>query len=464
MQTLCTLTATDLIESIQRKKVSALEVMTAHLAQIDRVNPQINALTQRFKPEHCLAEAKIIDQAIANGQTVGPLAGLPVVIKDALYVKDLICSTGNLTLAQAGPSTEDAFIVSRLKEAGAIIIGLSNVPELCRGGDSDNLLYGRTNNPYDLSRTPGGSSGGSAALVAAGGVPFAIGSDGGGSIVQPCHCTGIAGLKPTHGLVSSNGSIGGSFFGLIGSMICYGPMARSVQDLQRVLSVIACVDPLNPYSIPLPIQGAAPLKTLNIAYFTDNDQSPVDPEIKAAVTQAALALQDDVANVRYDRPACLSQAFSLHWDLFLGGDKGANFKLAMQQLNTVPSSWELQEFQRQAENCTMTTSQLNQRMVDIDRFRFDMKAFMQHYDILISPVFPTVAKPHGIGIKEISDFSYAMTHNLTGWPTVVIRCGTSSTGLPIGVMIAARPWHDSTALAVAERLEQILGPWPGPAL
>jgi amidase len=142
----------------------------------------------------------------------------------------LICCCGCAPL-QKGKATEDATIVARLKAEGAIIVGLTNVPELSHGGESDNLLYGRTNNPYDLTRSPGGSSGGSAAIVSAGGVPLSIGSDGGGSIRHPCHCTGIAGLKPTHGLVLITGGTLGDTPGILTDYIAYGPLARSVDDL-----------------------------------------------------------------------------------------------------------------------------------------------------------------------------------------------------------------------------------------
>jgi amidase len=190
----------------------------------------------------------------------------------------------------------------------------------------------------------------------------------------------------------------------------------------------------------------------------------VDQEIQSIVKKAALSLQGDVARVIEDRPACIGQAYNLHWDLFLGGDRGKEFKTTLKNLGVDQLSWELQEFLRQAELCEFSVAQLRSRFLEIDRFRFDMLAFMQNYDILISPVFPKVAKPHGVGLKEISDFSYAMAHNLTGWPTAVVRCGTSSEGLPIGVLIAAHPWRDLTALAIAKRLEQLHGGWSAPSL
>lgn len=456
------LSATEIIRRIHVKELSAEEVMLAHLDHIDKVNPVINALTERVDPEECLRQAKEVDKAIASKKTLKKLAGLPVAIKDALYVKGLICSSACTGFYNGERAARDATLVARLKAQGAIILGLTNVPELCRGGDSDNLIYGRTNNPYDLTRTSGGSSGGSAALVAAGGIPFAIGSDGGGSLVQPAHCCGVVALKPTHGHFPHTGTIGGDLYGLIGALISFGPMARFVRDLHLGLSVLAGPDQSDPYTNPVPIKPAAPLKKLRVAYFTENGFTPVDCEIQEVVKAAALALQDDVAIVMERRPDCVSKAFNWHWDLFLGGDRGKGFKTMLSELGVHTVSWELQEFLRQAEQCQFSVTQLQERMREIDLFRMDLLSFMRDWDVLISPVFPKVAKPHGIGIKEISDFSYAMAHNLSGFPTVSVRCGTASNGLPINVLVAANRWKDATALVVAERLEQLLGGYKPP--
>lgn len=464
MENIHYLTASQIIHLIKTKEISAEEVMLAHLEHIEKINPMINALTQRVPPEECLKQAKEVDENIAHKKPLKQLAGLPVAIKDALNVKGLICSSGSPGFYKMGKVMEDATLVTRLKAAGAIILGLTNVPEMCRGGDSDNLIYGRTNNPYDLERTCGGSSGGSAALIAAGGVSFALGSDGGGSIVQPAHCCGIAGLKPTHGHLPPTGSVGGSVFGLIGSMISFGPMARSVGDLVLGLSILAGPDQCDPYTAPVPIEPATPLKKIRVAFFTENGFTPVDNEIQHIVKTAALALKDDVDVVVEDRPACISKAFQLHWDLFLGCDQAKGFKQVLHDLGIETLSWELKEFLRQAEACSLSTTELYSRIREIDSFRADMVAFMCKYDVLISPVFPTVAKPHGRGIKDISDFSYAMAHNLTGFPTVSVRCGTSANGLPIGVQIAANRWKDTTALAVAAHLEKIFGGYKPPLL
>jgi amidase len=179
--------------------------MQAHLARIRTVNPMLNALVEAADPEQCLRLADHADECAAHGDSLGAAHGLPVVVKDVMRVAGLACSGGSRALRAV--AHVDATAVSRLRAAGATVLGLTNVPELGRGGESNNNLYGRTNNPYDLSRTPGGSSGGSAALVAAGGAALSVGTDEGGSIRQPCHNTGIAGLKPSHGRIPRTGNI-----------------------------------------------------------------------------------------------------------------------------------------------------------------------------------------------------------------------------------------------------------------
>lgn len=463
MKDLYYLKASEILHLIHSRKVSAREVMQVHLDRIAAVNPKINALTQRFPDDVCLQEADIIDAQLSK-TPMKPLAGLPITIKDLLNVKGLVCSAGSAGLFKLGPATEDATLVKRLKNAGAIVIGLTNVPEFCRGGDSSNLLYGTTNNPYDLSRTSGGSSGGSAALLAAGGSPVSVGTDGGGSLVMPSHCNGTTCLKPTHGLLPGTGMAGGDTPGIIGAMVTNGPMARYVQDLKLVLPYLSGPDGRSPYTPPVAIGPSEPLSELRIAYFTENGFTPVEKEIQNVVKNAATSLADDVKSVRQARPDMVQYAFNLHWDLFLGGDRGKRFRQGMQALGITEFSWEMQEFLRQADACELTTTELQQRMADIDKYRINMLNFMKDFDVLISPVFPKPAKIHGIGLKEIRDFSYAMAHNLTGWPTVSVRCGTSKEGLPIGVLVAAKPWKDTTALNVAERLEELHGGWQPPKL
>src|SRR5262245_36613031 len=222
--------------AIRAKEVSAAEVVQAYIQRIEAVNPQLNAVVQ-LRAEAAQAEARAADAALARGQIIGPLHGVPMTIKDSLDTAGVITTGGTKGRAAFVPA-QDATVVARLRAAGAILLGKTNTPELTLAGETDNLIYGRTNNPYDLSRTPGGSSGGAAAIVAAGGAPFDIGSDTAASIRWPAHCCGIAGIKPTAGRVPRTGHIIPFGLGARDMLTQNGPMARFVEDLSLILPII----------------------------------------------------------------------------------------------------------------------------------------------------------------------------------------------------------------------------------
>ena len=462
---LCHLPARELVRLMSAGTVSCREVIEAHLARIDAVNPRLNALVEAADPEQCLALADKADRSVAHGEPLGRAHGLPVVVKDVMRVAGLACSGGSAALRAM--AHEDATAVSRLRAEGAIVLGLTNVPEMGRGGESNNNLYGRTNNPYDLSRTPGGSSGGSAALVAAGAAALSVGSDGGGSIRQPCHNTGIAGLKPTHGRIPRSGSVFGDALGIFGPFNCYGPLARVVGDLFLGLSIMNGPDLRDPYAVPAPLghPDEVDLSALRVvAYLDDGISAPTD-EVAAVVTSAAHATAEVAAVVEHAAPPCLDRTMDLLWkSVFLGGDRGRGFEEDLAAMGATDPSEELAEFLRQAQQVEFTLTEARNRLVDIDAYRMEMLTFMADYDVIIGPAMPSPAKPHHHGLVEISDFSHMMVHNLTGWPAAVVRCGSSKEGLPIGVQVVARPWQDATALAVAAHLENVFGGWRPPPL
>jgi amidase len=387
-----------------------------------------------------------------------------VVVKDVIRVAGLACSGGSPVLRSV--AREDATAVSRLRAEGAIVLGLTNVPEMGRGGESNNNLYGRTNNPYDLSRTPGGSSGGSAALVAAGGAALSLGSDGGGSIRQPCHNTGIAGLKPTHGRIPRTGSVFGDALGVFGLFNCYGPLARAVKDLYLGLSIMSGPDLQDPYAVPAPLgrPDEVDLASLRVATYLDDGISPPADDV-AAVVEAAARAMTEVATVENNAPGCVGRTMELLWEsVFLGGDRGRGFEEDLRAIGATEPSEELAEFLRQAREVDFSLSEARSRFVAIDEYRIEMLAFMADYDVIICPAMPTAAKLHHHGLVEINDFSHMMVHSLTGWPAAVVRCGTSNEGLPVGVQVVARPWRDATALAVAGHLENVFGGWRPPTV
>ena len=465
MSDLCHLPAHQLVRLMTTGTVSCREVMQAHLARIRAVNPTLNALVEATDPEQCLQLAAHADECAARGDPLGTAHGLPVAVKDVMKVAGLACSGGSRALRAVADA--DATAVSRLRAEGAIVVGLTNVPELGRGGESNNNLYGRTNNPYDLSRTPGGSSGGSAALVAAGGAALSIGTDEGGSIRQPCHNTGIAGLKPSHGRIPRTGNVFGNTPGIVGPFSHYGPLARSVADLFLGLSIMNGPDLQDPYAVPAPLGSPdeVDLAALRIATYLDDGISPPTDEVAAVVSAAVDELRKVTAGVRIATPGCLDRTMDLLWtSVFLGGDRGRGFEADLRALGVTDPSEELAEFLTQARKVEFSLTEARSRLVDIDNYRVEMLEFMADYDVIIGPAMPTAAKPHHHGLVEINDFSHLMVHNLTGWPAAVVRCGTSHDGLPIGVQIVARPWHDATALAVAGYLEKELGGWRPPPI
>jgi len=455
--------ATALARAIRSKELSSTEVVQAYLQRIAAVNPALNAVVQ-LRAEAALAEARAADAALARGQTIGPLHGVPITIKDSLDTAGIITTGGTTGRATYVPA-QDATVVARLRTAGAIVVGKTNTPELTLAGETDNLVYGRTNNPYDLTRTPGGSSGGAGAIIAAGGAPLDIGSDTRGSIRAPAHFNGIAGIKPTSGRVPRTGHIVPFGMGAVDALTQLGPMARYVEDLVLTLPIIAGVDWSDPAVVPMPLGDpqAILLKGLRVALYTNNGVMAATPDTAATVHRAATALTEAGAVVHEDRPPMLEQAAELHTNL-VGADGRAWVRRLLQQAGTTAVHPRLQQ---QLENARpLNVVDFTALLEAVDRFRSAMLTFIQCYDILLCPVCAFPAPPHGTTMSEDvrKGFSYTPAYNLTGWPGAVVRGGTSSEGLPIGVQIVARPWCEDVALAVAQYLEEAIGGWQRPPL
>lgn len=461
-----TMSATKMAESVKSKQISSEELLKAHYAHIQKVNPQINAIIQFADQEECLKQARFADEQVSKKGPLGKLHGVPITIKDCIKVKGLAASLG-CKMPQLVKSEQDSTIAARLRAEGAIILGFTNVPEMLICTETDNIIYGQTKNPYNLARTPGGSSGGCAAILAAAGSAFSIGSDAAGSIRWPAHCTGIAGLKPTHGLIPRTGGALGDAPGIFGPISTSGPMARYVEDLELGLSIIAGPDERDPLALPLQLLENNPksLNQLKVAFFTDDGFATPSQDIQNAVRQAAHALKGDVASLEENRPHCLGWAFKLIWEtVFLSGDRGQGVKGWVNFLGLKETSPLLKELISQAETHEFSIADLRMRLSEMDVFRIEMKAFMQNYDILLSPVAATTAKSHGRAHKEIRDLSYVMAHNITGWPVAVVRIGSSDEGLPIGIQIVGKPWQDKLVLNVAKHLESIFGGWQAPQM
>jgi Asp-tRNA(Asn)/Glu-tRNA(Gln) amidotransferase A subunit family amidase len=443
---------------IHERKLSPVELVRHHLDRVERLNSQLNAFIE-LRAEAALREAQAAETAIVRGEPLSPLHGIPISIKSAIAVAGLKQECGSRTRAGI-VAKEDAVLVRRLKQAGAIVLGNTNVPEMLMAYHTDNPLYGRTNSPWDLQRTPGGSSGGEAAAIAAGLCAAGIGSDGGGSIRVPAHLSGICGLKPTPGRIPATGHWPESLgpFALLGVV---GPMARTVEDLELLFRVVAGFDDSDVMSSPIPMREVDDdeLKNLTVGYFEESSNAPVTPETSAAVRKAASALRDSGLRVEPIELDLLSEAREHWWTLFV--------RLAAEMLAP--------EFKgRENETSTILTysdrpptkEDLLAAWFQRDQLRLRLARQMSRVPIVICPVCSVPAFRHderewNIGGKRVfymDAMSYTQWFNLLGNPAVVLPVGQSPEGLPIGVQVVGEPNAEELILKVASVLEQAIGP------
>ncbi|KTC99392.1 amidase [Legionella erythra] len=455
---LFTLSASELIRKIKKNEILISDVAKSFIKRINEINPIVNAL-QQFDSETVLINAYKAEKQFFSSREEGKIFGLPLSVKDAFHVKDFFCSKGSLGLYKK-KSSYDATVVSRLKAAGAQIYGITNTSELLLAYESDNLLYGRTNNPYDLARTAGGSSGGQAAIIALGGLPVGIGNDAGGSIRQPAHYCGICAHKPTHGLVPNTGNIPIDGYGIGSQLVSIGPMARYVEDLILLLDIISGPDGRDPHAVPVSIKGTklVNLQDLRVAYFYNNPTgtSPTNETVQA-VHQVVELLKPHVSKLEEVYPPVLNEVYRLHYETFmLGGDGGKTLSKTLSQFGQSVSPL-THEYLELAKKCNFSAADLRQRFIELERFRYAMSSFMMDYDLIISPIATTPARYHGETFANIRDFGYITAHNLTGWPATVIPCAFSKEGLPIGVQLVGKAWQDYIPLNVALFLQRSIG-------
>src|SRR2546429_6913591 len=387
------LSAREIAAQIRCKEVSPVEVTRAHLERIERLNPELNAFVD-CQPEAVLAQARAAEKAILRGDELGPLHGVPLSIKSAIDVAGHRCEAG--TRLRAGHiAAQDAPLVARLRAAGAVILGVTNTPELLMAWETDNLLYGRTNSPWDLSRTSGGSSGGESAAIASGCSAGGVGSDGGGSIRVPAHFTGICGLKPTPGRIPATGHFPESVgpFALLGVV---GPMARTITDLKILFEVMQGLDYGDTSAAPVPVSWPKPedLKNVRIAYFEDDGRTPVTPETRVAIQTAAKALQEAGFHVEPFRPDGLEDARQLWWKFF--GIAGGMLLGPMTKGHENELSPILKEFLSWAAAEPVHTGEsLLDSWIQRDILRAKIFRQMRDYPVLLCPVASIPAFRHG---------------------------------------------------------------------
>jgi amidase len=454
---LCWLTATELARRIRERELSAVEVMEAHLTRIERVNPLVNAIVT-LVPERALAGARAADEALARGETVGPLHGLPIAHKDLVATKGIRTTSGSPIFADVVPD-ENALIVERLQSAGAITIGKTNTPEFGAGSQTFNPVFGATRNPYDPSKTCGGSSGGAAVALACGMQPLADGSDLGGSLRNPAGYCNVVGFRTSAGRVPV-WPTQAAWFGLS----TQGPMARTVADVALMLSVIAGPDPRAPLSIQEPGDRFArpldrDLRGTRIAWSQSLGGLPVDPRVTTTL-EAVRPVLDSLGCVVEEAEPDLSDAREIFqtmraWSFELS--HGALLAKHREQMKETVI-WNIEEGQR------LTGPQLAAAERKRTALYGRVVAFFERYDFLLLPVsqvppFP-IEQPYpteinGQPMPTYIDWMRSCSDiTVTGLPAISVPAGFTDDGLPVGLQIVGRPWNDLSVLQFAHAFEQ----------
>ena len=453
--------ASEMARLLRAGELSAVELIEAHLKRIAAINPQLNAVVT-LCAERARREAAAADAAVARRDRLAPLHGVPFTLKDSHDTAGVVSTGGTLGRRGYVPDA-DSTVAARLRAAGAILLGKTSCPELTQAANG-NAMHPPANNPYDLSRTPGGSSGACAALVAAAGSPLDFGSDTGGSIRSPAHYCGIAALKPTSGRVPRSGHIIPWGLGAMDGLTQIGPMARSVEDLALTLPIISGPDGLDPAIAPVPLGDPADVDpgALRIAWYPQADgHAPTDAAVQRAVADAADALRDITRFVVQDCPPMLADYFDLR-ERVDGADDFNWLRRLLARHGTTDLSPQLRGLWREAKPSTLADFTL--ALEEQDHFRSGMLRWMRNYDTVLAPVAVSAAPPHEWEPPEGVRANYAGAYNLAGWPGAVVRCGTAPDGMPIGVQALAAPWREDIALAVAAALERAFGGWQPPPL
>lgn len=444
------------------REISSLELITGHLERIREINPAINAVVELLA-DSALRDAQAADARLAANEPCGELHGVPLSIKDSIDVQETKSTAGTTGRRNAAPAQQDAALVHRLRKAGAIPIAKTNLPDLLFSFETDNLIYGRSNNPYDLTRTPGGSSGGESALIAACGSPLGLGSDCAGSVRVPAAFCGIAGIKPTSGRLPRTGHVPPSG-GWVEALWQIGPMARYTEDLILAMRLLAGEDGVDFTVLPGPFIEAPNLGAIRVAFFTDNGFAQCTEEVRDAVRKSAEFLAKTCMKVEERRPPGVERAYELELAL-LGADGADGIDQYLKEAGSTEVHPLLTGFVNHMRPFRATASQFAQRWAQWDDYRAALTRFFQHYDAILCPVYTQPALPHGDSLKEnnFEGFSYTMAWNVAGAPAATVRCSESG-GLPINVQIVTKPWRDVLALEICQLLENEFGGWKAPAL
>lgn len=474
--------ALELAVAIRNREVGSRELLDHYLKRVEQYNPKINAIVT-LDVERARRRAEEADAALARGEQWGPLHGVPITIKDTLETAGLRTTAGAPVHADHVP-VQDAPAVARLKAAGAIVFGKTNTPVFAMNGQSYNPIFGVTNNPWDLTRSPGGSSGGSAAALAAGLTGLELGSDIGGSIRNPAHYCGVYGHKPTFDLIPLRGHIPGPPGALTGADIAVlGPLARNAKDLSLALSLLAGpdVDKSLAWRLELPSPRHGKLREYRVAAWLDDSACPIDSEVRDRLEAAVAALRkegvqvDEQARPGFQFSDALHVYLRLLWAATSPGDPPELFQSFVEMAGQL--SHDDKSYLAQLAHGTVQRHRdwlmLNEKRA---HYRARWAEFFRNYDVLLCPITPTAAMPHDHSEPQIARtllvngqprpyfdiIAWAGVIGMAYLPVTMAPVGQTSQGLPVGVQIVGPYLEDRTTIDFARRLADVIGGFVAP--
>ncbi|MEZ5561288.1 MAG: amidase [Pseudomonadales bacterium] len=472
MSDIAFLSATELAERVRRKDISCEELLRHYLERVDRYNPALNAIVVDVR-EQALERAREADAALARGESWGPLHGVPMTLKESYNLAGTPTTWGNPAWRENVPA-EDAEAVKRLKGIGAIVFGKTNVPLALADFQSYNDVYGTTNNPYDHTRTPGGSSGGSAAALAAGLTGLEAGSDIGGSIRNPAHFCGVFGHKPTWNLLWMRGHSAPGDIRAPSDISVIGPLARSADDLDLAVRTLAGPDEITArgFQLKLPELGGKGLDALRVAVWKDDEMCPVSEEVRRRVDQVTALLRDGGATIDESARPDFSSDHShgtyqnlLHATMAsrMPDSDYQGLREHVESLDPADQSDAARVFRAQVSSFRDWSASNELR----HHLRWKWHEFFKNFDVLIAPIMPTAAFAHDhrkfgertivVDNQEYPYFQQVFWAGLTGvayLPSTVIPTGLNGEGLPIGLQIVGPEYGDLVTIGVARLLER----------